>query len=85
MKKIVLSATVILGLIACGGFTEEQGKAADAMCECMAADAYGDFDINWFECDTELKATYKMEVFEEGSWVEALEEKCPDVADKLED
>ncbi len=85
MKKIVLSATVILGLTACGGFTEEQGKAADAMCECMAADAHGDFDINWFECDTELKATYDVEVFEEGSWVEALEEKCPDVADKLED
>jgi len=32
-----------------------------------------------------LKATYDVEVFEEGSWVEALEEKCPDVADKLED
>lgn len=85
MKRIILSAVVIVGLTACGGYTEEQGKAADAMCECMEADAFGDFDINWFECDAQLKGTYAMEVFEEGSWVEALEEKCPDVASKLED
>ena len=75
----------LLALASCGGFTEEQGKAAGEMCDCMDADTHGDFDINYFECDTEMKGKYGTEVFEEGSWVEALEEKCPDLAAKLED
>lgn len=84
MKKILMSLLVGTTLISCGGFTEKQGEAAGAMCDCMDKDTYGDFDINWFECDAELHDKYDPEVFEEGSWVEALEEKCPDVAAKLD-
>ena len=84
MKKTILGVGIIIGLVSCGGFTEEQGKAAEAMCECMEGDPYGNFDINYFECDMELKGTYGTETFEEGSWLEAMEEKCPDVADKME-
>lgn len=83
MKRSFLAIVLLAGLSACGGYTEEQGKAAEAMCDCMAADAHGDFDINWFECDTELKENYPTETFEEGSWVQALEEKCPEVGDKM--
>jgi hypothetical protein len=50
----------------------------------MEGDPYGDFDINFFECDAQLRNSYGTETFEEGSWVEALEEKCPDVAEKME-
>lgn len=85
MKKIILGTGIILGLTACGGFTDEQGKAAEAMCTCMEADTHGDFDINFYECDLQLRETNKPEIFEEGSWVEALEEKCPAVADKFVD
>jgi len=84
MKKIGLGLG-LLALVSCGGFTEEQGKAAEEMCSCMDANAFDDFDINYFECDTEMKGKYGTEVFEEGSWVEALEEKCPDLASKLND
>ncbi|MFT5824017.1 MAG: hypothetical protein ACI8ZM_005283 [Crocinitomix sp.] len=84
MKKAILGVGIIIGLTSCGGFTEEQGKAAEAMCECMEGDPYGDYDINFYECDIQLKVTYGTETFEEGSWVEALEEKCPDVAAKME-
>ncbi len=84
MKKIILGLGVVALLASCGGFTEEQGKAAEGMCECMENDPYGDFDINWFECDAQLRETYGTETFEEGSWVEALEEKCPEVAEKME-
>lgn len=83
MKKTILGVGIIIGLASCGGFTEEQGKAAEAMCECMEGDPYGDYDINFFECDAQLKTTYGTETFEEGSWIEALEEKCPDVAEKM--
>ena len=84
MKKTILGIGMIIGLVSCGGFTEEQGKAAEAMCECMESDPFGDFDINFFECDAQLRKSYGTETFEEGSWVEALEEKCPDVAEKME-
>lgn len=84
MKKTILGVGIIIGLASCGGFTEEQGKAAEALCDCMEGDPYGDFDINFFECDLQLRNTYGTETFEEGSWVEALEEKCPDVADKMD-
>ena len=83
-KNTFLILGLATGMASCGGFTEDQGKAADELCDCMEKDEFGDFDINYFECDTKLKASYGMEVFEEGSWVEALEEKCPDVAAKLE-
>jgi len=84
MKKTILGVGMIIGLASCGGFSEEQGKAAEAMCECMEGDPYGDFDINYFECDMQLKESYGTETFEEGSWLEAMEEKCPDVAEKIE-
>ncbi len=84
MKKITLIALTGLALSSCGGYTEEQGKAADAMCDCMEKDTYGDFDINWFECDAQMNEKFDPAVFEEGSWIEALEEKCPDVASKME-
>ena len=85
MKKIFLGLGFAMVLASCGGFSEEQGKAADDMCECMENDSYGDFNINWFECDAQLRAAYGTETFEEGSWIEALEEKCPDVAAKIEE
>lgn len=84
MKRIVLGITLTVGLVSCGGYTEEQGKAADALCECMETAAYGDFDIDFYECNAALEATYSTETFEEGSWLEALEEKCPEVAGKME-
>ena len=83
MKKAILGLGVIIGLSSCGGFTDDQGKAAEDLCGCMESDQFGDFDINWAECETALKVTYSTEVFEEGSWLEALEEKCPDVAEKI--
>ena len=82
MKKII-TGIGLLTLVACGGYSDEQSTAAEEMCNCMDADAYGDFDINYFECDTEMKGKYGTEVFEEGSWLEALEDKCPDLATKL--
>lgn len=85
MRKFFFSLFVGIVVTSCGSYTEEQGRAADAMCECMDKDAYGDFDINWFECDAEVNATYSPEIFEEDSWIKALEEKCPNVAEKLEE
>ncbi len=84
IKKILLGLTIIAGLTSCGGYTEKQGEAAESMCECMEKDVFGDYDINWYECDTELRASYNPEIFEEDSWVHALEEKCPEVASHLE-
>ena len=85
MKKTFLAIGVVLLLASCGGFTEEQGKAAEAFCDCMAGDPYGDYDINFYECDLQLRESYGTETFEEGSWEEALDEKCPDVASKMEE
>ncbi|MGB1102585.1 MAG: hypothetical protein ACPG21_03065 [Crocinitomicaceae bacterium] len=82
MKKVI-TGIGLLALVSCGGYSEEQGSAAEEMCACMEADAFGDFDINYFECDAEVKGNHGTEVFEEGSWIEALEEKCPDLAAKL--
>jgi len=84
MKKIVLSIGIAMSLVACGGYSDDQATAAEELCTCIENDAYGNFDINFFECDLELKEKYSTEIFEEGSWVQALEEKCPEVADKME-
>ncbi len=83
MKKNIVVITLLLGLTACGGYSEEQGKAAMSMCDCMEKDTYGNYDINWLECDIEMKEMYEPEVFAEGSWIEALEDKCPSIAENL--
>jgi hypothetical protein len=83
MKKYLIILSVALGITACGGHSEEQGEAAVSFCDCMSADAYGDFDINWAECEIELHANYNPELFTDESWVDALKEKCPDVAEKM--
>ncbi|WP_066757934.1 hypothetical protein [Crocinitomix algicola] len=79
MKKSILGIGVFTLLVSCGGYTTEQGEAAEKMCECMEESEITDYDIKYFECDMMLKNTYKPEVFEEGTWPEALEEKCPDL------
>ncbi|MDA7803213.1 hypothetical protein N8987_01380 [Crocinitomix sp.] len=79
MKKTLIGFGIVALMASCGGYSETQGEAAVEMCECMAQDAYGDYDINYYECDVQLHEKYDPEVFEEGSWPEALEEKCPDL------
>ncbi|MCG8576852.1 MAG: hypothetical protein MI810_18370 [Flavobacteriales bacterium] len=68
-------------LTACGGYTEEQAKAADAFCDCMSKE--GDFDILFYECDMEIVADHGGEVMADEGWGLALEEKCPDVAGQI--
>ncbi|MBK7128788.1 MAG: hypothetical protein IPM74_02255 [Crocinitomicaceae bacterium] len=80
MKKIFY-VTSLLALTACGGYTDEQAKAADEFCTCM--DKEGDFDILFYECDLEIMTKYKPETFADEGWSLALEEKCPSVAGKL--
>ena len=72
-------------LVSCGGYTDEQGKAANDFCDCMDKDEFGDFDINYFECDVELNNNYEGEVFADEGWTEALAEKCPEVSEKMTD
>ncbi|OIQ34195.1 MAG: hypothetical protein BM555_04435 [Crocinitomix sp. MedPE-SWsnd] len=83
MKKGLMIIATGLVLASCGGYSDEQGKAANDFCDCMDKDAFGDFDINYFECDVELNNSYDGEVFADEGWTEALEEKCPDVAGKM--
>ena len=83
MKKGILGIVLFAGLTSCGGFTEEQGNAAVDFCECMEKDAYGDFDINYFECDMEINNAYEPAVFGDEGYTDALEEKCPDVASQF--
>lgn len=85
MRKIGIILGVSVALAACGGYSDEQGKAAEEMCKCMDANTHNDFDINWYECELAINAAYSPEIFEDDSWVEALEEKCPAIAEKLED
>lgn len=85
MKKILFAACGAMLLASCGGYSEDQGKAATDFCDCMEADAHGDFDINYFECDLELQSKYDNETFADEGWTEALDEKCPDVAAKMTD
>ena len=85
MKKVVLAVSITMVLVSCGGFSEEQGKAAQELCDCIDADPYGNYDINYFECNTQLQEKYGTETFEEGSWAEALEENCTTVSEKIEE
>lgn len=83
MKKVSLLSFLALGIVACGGATEEQSKAATEFCECMEKAEIGDFDIDYFECDNAVKANYEGEVFADENYLNALEEKCPDIASKI--
>ena len=83
MKKVSLLSILALGIVACGGATEEQSKAATEFCECMEKAEIGDFDIDYFECDNAVKANYEGEVFADENYLNALEEKCPDIARKI--
>ncbi|MGV6861792.1 MAG: hypothetical protein ACWA41_08465 [Putridiphycobacter sp.] len=84
MKKVSILSFLALGVIACSGPTEDQKKAATEFCECMEKEVVGDFDIDYYECDNEVKAKYEGEVFADENYLKALEEKCPDVASKIE-
>ena len=74
-----------LVLASCGGYSADQGKAANDFCDCMEADEYGDFDINYFECDVQINESYEGETFADEGWTEALAEKCPEVSEKMTD
>ncbi|MEO9531298.1 MAG: hypothetical protein ABJG68_11760 [Crocinitomicaceae bacterium] len=84
MKRAFLAVSAGLLLASCGGYSEDQGKAATAFCDCMDQDTFGDYDINYYECNEAIKLDYKAETFADEGWTEALAEKCPDVADKME-
>lgn len=82
MKRVLYIIPLAL-LISCGGASEEQTKAAKEMCDCMNADAFGDFDINYYECEIQLQGNHAPEVFADEGWSEALEAECPEVASKI--
>ena len=86
MIKRITILTFFAGAIAsCGGsFTEDQAKAADQLCKCMEAEAIGDFDIDYYECDNAVKADFKGDVFADEGYFGAIEEKCPDIASKIQ-
>lgn len=81
MKKVVFSFATALVLVSCGGYTDEQSKAADTFCECM--DKEGDFDILWFECENALLQENDPSIVADEGWGLALEEKCPTTAGKI--
>lgn len=83
MSKYLLVFGLGLILTSCGGYTDEQSKAADEFCGCMEKE--GDFDILWLECDMEISSKYNKEIFADEGWSLALEEKCPSVAGKIAD
>lgn len=81
MKKVFFSVSTLIALASCGGYTDDQSKAADEFCTCM--DKEGDFDILFYECDLELMTKYNPETFADDGWALALEEKCPSVAGQI--
>lgn len=83
LKKGLIFSSAILLLTACGGYTDDQANAATQFCDCMEADTYGDFDINWLECDMEIMSEYPQETFSDDGWSLALEETCPSVAGEI--
>lgn len=84
IKRVTIVSIVVLGLTACGGYSEEQGKAADQFCECMDAELpEGDDmaqDILWMECEAQLMEDHGGEVMADEGFSSALEEKCASVA-----
>ena len=83
MKKVVLIFATAMVFISCGGYTDEQAKAADTFCECMEKE--GDFDILWFECENALLSENDPSIVADEGWGLALEEKCPNVAGQIAD
>ena len=80
-SKFLLLGVAGLFLASCGGYTEDQSKAADEFCSCMEGE--GDFDIMFYECDLQLLQNYDPNTFADEGWALALEEKCPSVAGQL--
>lgn len=85
MKKIIIGSIILAGLTSCGGYTEEQGNAATDFCECMEKDEFGEFDINFYECEVKINSEYGSEISGDEGYTEALEEKCPDIASEFTD
>lgn len=83
MKKIAILSILSIGLFSCASYTEDQGKAALEICDCMEKAVVGDFDIDYYECDNEVKENYDGEVFADEGYVLALEDKCPEVAGQI--
>lgn len=76
---MILPALALGLMTACASYTEEQGKAADFMCECMS-DTEQDKDILYYICNEEAKAKFDKSVFVDEGYSKAMAEKCPDVA-----
>lgn len=83
MKRAIFFLSILAMVSACGGASDEQSKAAKEMCDCMDKAEFGDFDIDYFECEVKAKENYPGEVFSDEGWTEALEEECPTVASKM--
>ncbi|MCH2235186.1 MAG: hypothetical protein MK078_13125 [Crocinitomicaceae bacterium] len=88
-SKFLLLGVAGLFLASCGGYTEDQSKAADEFCACMenikpvTGDEEMDFDITFAECDLKLMQNYDNTTFADEGWALALEEKCPFIAGEL--
>ena len=84
MKKAFFYGAALLFLASCGASaSEEQSKAAKELCDCMEAGVMGDFDIDYYECELQIKEKYTGEIMADEGWTVALEEECPEVASKL--
>lgn len=83
MKKIFIPILSIGILASCGGYSEEQGKAAEDFCKCMENGETGDFDIDYAICENEIINNHNPEVMADEGYSEALKEKCPDVSSKI--
>ena len=51
----------------------------------MDQETYGDFDIDFYECDVIINEKYSGETFSDDGWSQALDETCPSVAGKISD
>lgn len=83
MKRIITIFSIGLLLTSCGGYTDDQANAAEEFCDCMDKDEFGDFDINFYECDVQLLEKFAPETFADEGWSLALEETCPSVAGQI--
>lgn len=82
MKNPFILVAAGLVLFSCGGYTDDQSKAADEFCACMETEA-PDFDLQFMECYDKVTATYSPETFADEGYGLALEEKCPTTAGKI--
>jgi len=77
MKKSIMCLALVSFFVSCASYTEEQGKAADFMCECLSKET-DDLEILRFECNDEVESKFDKTVFIDEGYSNALEEKCPD-------